>query len=381
MTPGRQRYRPELQSVRGIAALVILVYHCLVFYKVGSRLSWWTEVILNPHAQVVLFFVMSSLVLIGSFEGKPARLVTYITFLARRAARIYPALWLSVGLACAYLALRTHLPAAPDRSAWILAFDTHRVTVGDILGSLVGARDALVPPLWSIKVELLASLIVPGLAALVFAGRRGRLPLYGIAGVLAVYSMWASLRGEYLVDFALGAIALTWIIRPSGANRRWSGSVHALCMFLVLAMLLFRNLNSQWSFGIAYHAPLPALVEGIFAASFLIILETADLTGSILLAPILVWLGDISYSIYLLHFPVMELNSRLLALAVGHYEASHPNVEAIVLTIATVGVVLPLSHLCYRQVERRGITAGARWCMALATIPLLARRQIVSSSA
>jgi peptidoglycan/LPS O-acetylase OafA/YrhL len=379
MTAAGHHYRPELQAVRGIAALAVLVYHCLIFYRVGPHLSWWTEVILNPHAQVVLFFVMSSLVLSGSLSGKPAGLTAYMSFLLRRAARIYPALWLSVGLACLYLALRVHLPAAPDRSPWISAIDTHRMTLSEILGSLIGARDVLVPPLWSIKVELLASLAVPGFAWLAVSGRRGRWLLYAIAAVLAAYSMRASLNEQYLVDFAFGAIASSWIAGSSAVTRRSSALTKFICTTLVLAMLLFRNLDSQWRFGIFYHAPLPALVEGVFAASFLVVLETSDLTGSMLLAPALVWLGDISYSIYLLHFPVMELSSRLLALALGHYDALHPDIEAAALMITTLGVVIPLSHLCYRHVEIRGIAVGARLRLAAVRLPLLAGRQIVPS--
>lgn len=364
----QRKYRPELQSLRGIASLAVLVYHCLIFYRIGPFIANATETILNPHAQVMLFFVMSSFVLTSSLHGKPAGHRTYIQFLVRRGARIYPALWISVVLAYIYYLLRTHLPVVPDRSAWMMAIDAHRVSASDLIGSLVGARDSLVPPLWSIKVELLASLLVPGLAWLASAGRRGRLLLYGVAAFLALFSMRANLNGEYLVEFAFGAIVSSWTLPIHAASNRSPRSRRVICVTLVLAMLLFRNLNSQWKFDIDYHAAMPALIEGAFAAWLLTVLETSDLTGTILLSPLLVWFGDISYSIYLLHFPVMQFSSQIIALTFNRNGYLGADLTAVALTAMTIGFTLPLSHLCYRQIELRGIAAGAWFISRMAQL-------------
>jgi len=55
--------KPELQSVRGIAALIVLIHHCTFYYTDSERVRAFSELLLNAHAAVVLFYVLSGYVL------------------------------------------------------------------------------------------------------------------------------------------------------------------------------------------------------------------------------------------------------------------------------------------------------------------------------
>jgi peptidoglycan/LPS O-acetylase OafA/YrhL len=355
--PTGTRHFPELQSVRGLAALVVLLYHCLIYYNTGPALQRWTETILNAHAAVVMFFVLSGFVLTGALRSKPLSPGSYVRYGIRRAARIYPALWIAVLVALAYLHFGRMLPPPPDRSTWLLGYDTHVVNAGDIAGSLLGARDMLVPPLWSIKVELLASLAIPLLAWL-SVRKAGLWPLGVVAALLAMVSMAAGLNTMYLVDFAFGAIAMACV--GTGAKRIRFRHSYMLLFLLLAGLAFFRDANTAWSFDTDYHAPLPGLAEGLFSATFLFTLLSSEMQGSLLLVPLLVWLGDISYSVYLLHFPVMESAARIMPAILPGLSRLSADARAFLLAGATLLVVLPLAHFSYRWIELPAIVMGKK---------------------
>ena len=72
-----------------------------------------------------------------------------------------------------------------------------------------------------------------------------------------------------------------------------------------------------------------------------------------------VWLGDVSYSVYLLHFPVMCLLAKIAAMLwVDPAAKSGPITASLLLFLATVAVTLPLAALSYGCIERPGIALG-----------------------
>lgn len=60
----------ELQSIRGLAALVVVVHHCTFYFRYDPSVKYGFEVALNAHAAVVSFFVLSGFVLTRSWGKK-----------------------------------------------------------------------------------------------------------------------------------------------------------------------------------------------------------------------------------------------------------------------------------------------------------------------
>ena len=97
------KFSPRLESLRGIAALVVLLCHAFMVV----RASGWQQsvieiggtVLFNGKPPVVLFFILSGYVLRLSWDRSSKPLVQrYLIFAFRRVLRIYPA-FLVVSLA------------------------------------------------------------------------------------------------------------------------------------------------------------------------------------------------------------------------------------------------------------------------------------------
>lgn len=355
----RHHHVAELQSVRGLAALVVLLHHCLFYFAMPERFHAAAETLLNAHAAVVAFFVLSGYVLTASIARTELSPVVSTRFILRRFFRIYPAVWIACLISLALLAVIDHDVAVPGRSEWAAKY---------FLAADGGAKSALlsfaaygiylVPPIWSITVELVGSVLVLGLAI----ATRGRpAPLGAAILVLAVLSLVlpqygrAAVAASYMVHFAIGA-AIPHLVEPVRTRLGLTGARFAALASLVV-MSAFR-LVGGWDFTTAYHAPLPGLVEGL-AAALLITLVVArrEAFGWLSRRPF-VALGDISYSLYLLHFPVMAAVATIGAATLGLSIFLSWPLSALSLMAATLAISIPISALTYRWVELPGIALG-----------------------
>ena len=88
----------------------------------------------------------------------------------------------------------------------------------------------------------------------------------------------------------------------------------------------------------------------------------ADVRPALLRLPSIVRLGDISYSVYLVHFPIMCIVAKLMFLAVG--DANHIQLAAMLVLFTAVPTFF-LADLQYRYVELTGIALGKQLLDAL----------------
>ena len=107
-----------------------------------------------------------------------------------------------------------------------------------------------------------------------------------------------------------------------------------------------------------YDAPLPMLVEGL-AAFFLIgVLASEHGRIRLLRSAWAVRLGDVSYSLYLIHFPVAILVAKLLS----HVFSGETNsaTATVVLMVSALASSLGAASLIYRFVEVPSIALGKK---------------------
>src|SRR5689334_14990744 len=100
----------SLDSLRGVAAMVVVLHHCaLTIPDVRTALASTyiaRPLIIGPSA-VSVFFVLSGMVLYGTFDGKDG--FHYVPFLIKRVTRLYPPVAAAVLLSLAlYLAIQPH---------------------------------------------------------------------------------------------------------------------------------------------------------------------------------------------------------------------------------------------------------------------------------
>ncbi len=253
----RHRHLPELQSLRGLAATIVLLHHGAFLFATSWSFRYATEAIFNAHAAVMLFFVLSGYVLGLSLIGTHFTARWISRFYLRRAFRIYPAIIVISLFSGLYLIYVHRSWSTFDASAWY--HKSYRSGFPGVEGfalSLLAWRNELIPPLWTVRIEILGSLAMPLLAYLIRCGLG--VALIGATALLmfaAPTSVWI-----YLVSFALGGYAayLSPWLKPHG-------SVLAL-IAAALFMYFMRLINPAWRFEVNDAALLPTLLESVGAA-------------------------------------------------------------------------------------------------------------------
>src|ERR1700722_7768894 len=162
----------ELDSLRGLAALIVVLHHLRLVWQgdaeptSGVLRSLLTAVNPAGNGAVILFFVLSGFVL--SLPAAAGRPQPYITFAIRRVFRIYlPYLMaLAFAVAGAYW-----LHGIITRNIWFHAFWSEPLNWGlvgrHVLFVGVYNTDQFDNPIWSLVHEMRISLIFPFLCALV----------------------------------------------------------------------------------------------------------------------------------------------------------------------------------------------------------------------
>jgi peptidoglycan/LPS O-acetylase OafA/YrhL len=275
-------------------------------------------------------------------------------FYVRRGFRLYPAIWVASAIGLAYLfALHWQIP--PDRAGPLIAhsFRPDRFDTLHIVTSFAGLTTFIIPQLWTIFIEIVASIAMPGIAFVALYRREWFACTLGLAFLvsLTIPSTYYHVT-LYLVDFVVGA----GLAIPGLATRLFQNAPTRLLVsigLMVLACTRFLPLE--------YWSPAANLLE--LAAATLIIGALIGSNEKVYLfrSRVLRCFGDISYGIYLLHFVVLctvvkafTLLQWALGVSVNIYAL------AILATCATSTVTILLAWLSYVYVELPGIEVGRR---------------------
>jgi peptidoglycan/LPS O-acetylase OafA/YrhL len=300
-TPKKLGYRRDIDGLRAVAVLAVLGYH--------MGISWFS----GGFVGVDVFFVISGY-LIGALILQEVELGTFslLGFYARRVRRIAPAFAAMVVLimVLAYFLL---LPAEYVRLAWSTLFAA--LSISNIYFSEhTGYFDApagtqILLHTWSLGLEEQFYLVFP-LLVLLTTRYAPKLLILGVS-LLWIGSFGLSAVGafEYPVSTFYLAPTRGWelILGVLLAIQPWAAGLHSgirnLMALLGLAMIGFSI--------IAYSVDTPfpgatALVPCVGAALIIAAGQAGDsLVGRTLSLPPVVFVGLISYSLYLWHWPVI----------------------------------------------------------------------------
>jgi peptidoglycan/LPS O-acetylase OafA/YrhL len=329
----------ELQSLRGIAATAVLFGHVIGYYAIPDWLADLGK-LANGRAAVVVFFVLSGYVLTRSLHSSPFDLNAVMRFYVQRWFRIYPAIWAASLLGFGYLAgLHWNIPV-DNIGPNFRAFRTDRYDLLHIAASFAGVQAYLLPQLWSIFIEIIASIAMPGIA-FVALHRPGWMPLMLLVTTAISFAVdWSPYEiCLYFMDFVVGAalamhrlpsIALSWLV--------------PVCL-VILSVTMLLPLD--------YTSPTAHIIETIFSAVTISVLISTPISW--LRSRFMKFIGDISYSIYLLHFVVFCVIAKAFAMI-------HLNLNTVAMTFllacATYAMTIPLAWLSYVYIEQPGVRLG-----------------------
>ena len=338
----------SVQALRGIAALLVVLYHSAAIWREHAGLpgAWpgpWDQ----GYAGVDLFFVISGFIMVWIAGGAARGPRRAGRFLWRRVTRIYPLWWIFCGLMALYFLLAYGQPASPavvgPDGAW-----------GYLLASLALWPQSSMPVLqvgWTLTFEMGFYLIFAALLLLPPRIRPWLLLLWG-AGVLVGLralsfetmpgSPFALMFHPLVLEFLLGA-AVAYIL-PRWRDEGWARFIALAGAFAFAAWLAVGLDPAEPAF--------PAqrvLVFGAPAALLLAGLVRRDVAGGRVPA----WLerlGDQSYALYLSHFLVLLAFKRVLALP-GWLEGGGAVSLALFMALGT-GLSLLVGWAAHRALER-----------------------------
>lgn len=345
----------SLTGLRGVAALFVVVFHADI---VDHRFGYLNEFVQHGYLSVDLFFVLSGYVMALTYRSLFAIRFTwtaYADFLARRLARIYP-LYLISSVFAACLLVVTFDPSAT-------------ITVPVVLANAAmvqswGFGPSLNGPTWSLSAEWAAYLLFPLVAA------------------ATLFSRWWIAAAACLAAVAV-LVSLTWLpaslahpIGPAGPLNVWYGATAApvaRCVPEFLLGTLAWRLSSVARLARIAASPWPS--TGIAIVMAVLMLRPGADVIIVCLMPLLVfclahtrsglsrllagrtlhWLGVVSYSLYLVHFPLVQV-----ATSARPYFAGVPHSWSL-LPLSAIVVSLGLAALTYQWVERPGKRLVMRW--------------------
>lgn len=348
------RMRP-LTGLRAVAALAVLLYHADYMHGYQSSGSFHVPGLRFGWIAVDLFFVLSGFlmgVVYHRLLRRPAGGAAW-HYLRDRMLRIAPAYYVSIPLALAAVGNLAYLVQEPDRVALHLAY-AHIFWAGT-------AND-ISPIYWTLAIEahfyLMLPLLLPLLtgrwrwpalaaAVAISLATRGLLYEHASFGYFAIVSLPA-----FLGHFALGLVGaslhregrLAFLERN---NTLWVLAGTALVVAPLVALVPWPSPWQAWETRTANVVARPLAAVGLLLI-LLASLRPASAAGRLLSLRGLEWVGDRSYSLYLLHVPA----------AVVLYYAFPPETLAWpAFFAATLALGLAVAHLLHAAVEGPALRA------------------------
>lgn len=342
----------QLDGLRGLAALVVVACHALstlpgigrvVFGDRSAGLSsaeMWAvfsplHLLWNGTPAVHVFFVLSGLVLVLPFTRAGAA-ASWAPYYAKRLLRLYLPAWASLALAVALIAVVPR-SVSPLQSPWadiyVIQPSLEQVAKDGLL--LLNAS-TINTPLWSLKWEVAFSLLLPAYVFVALRGRRLWHLKIGIALLLALVGAVQHLEWlSYLPIFAIGAILGAERERIRALTRSWPRFVWFPVAAAGLALA-----NAEW---LSPEQPIAGVEAVVTIGATLIVLlfllcGSAKKLGDSAAAQ---WLGRVSFSLYLVHLPIILAGVTLLR------SVSLPLALAV-----SVAVSFAAAELFHRYVER-----------------------------
>lgn len=352
--------RPEIPAqtaLRGIAALTVFIAHAEFFHLFPQAPSLQTMygVFLWQNPAVDLFFELSGFILCYVYLLQP---FTWQKYALARFARIYP-VYLAALLSFLLMNVLAWMKTGIFSSGTTWTSVLSNLLLVQCWPGLPHVR-SINQPTWSISVEVfLYIFLFPALCfiqkymtqgvKLVFA----IVPALILAGIYILGYQWDNVVASPLSPVR-GILCFTsgFFVCTLGLEQGFTGVSKKI--ELIVLLLLFSCLLFRFPLGHAY-----AVLGFPFLVYFTA--DTSSFSARLFAFPLLIWLGDLSYSIYVWHLPLIQVVSLLTGMrqaGQGHEFLTHPSLlHALLYMTVLVVVILTISHLSHYYFEK----PVARW--------------------
>ena len=320
----------NIQSLRGIAALLVVMHHVLPQFKAMDLSNIVIEAI-GKHGfmGVDIFFVISGFVMAKTSIGRTQGTATSFQFLTKRFSRIYLGFWPVFVLVLLYYNY----------------FDPGFLESKHIWQSflLINANmfDLVISPAWSLTYELYFYILVAFTLLSIKLKAQVIFPVLILMVVLKNFVI--PLGNNPFLDFFFSSLLLEFI---SGYFLFYFLDRLSNKKFIYLAVLLcvlFLGLATFFNIGVGYFR---VLTFGVFAFSLVWLFLILEINKLWVFSGLIKSIGDASYTLYLIHFVLIGIfyTSGLRVFLVQN------NFAFIGLSLYVVAIIV-ISIIFYKNIE------------------------------
>lgn len=342
----------ELDSIRGLAALVVVIFH----------LPKWSPVldhglINNGHLMVELFFVLSGFVIYNAYSDKINSWKDLLRFQFLRLGRLYPVHLLFLFafvlieliryMAFVLMGMKSHTAGQAFMVNNLSAFIKNILLISSVLPNQPLTFNV---PAWSISVEFYTYLVF---ALIIVFGKRIRIYFVFLLMALSLFLLDSDMDFGFstllscFAGFFMGCVVAELLRK---IEIKVSGYLLPVCFLSIIMFLSFKGegVSSSWMY----------LLTAFLLIS--LVLSEESVFRDILNSKPFLWLGSVSYSVYMSHSMVIWFVNQFIRFVLKPSEItikgeSTPQLstsEALIASFLVVGLVLVISSLVYLYLEK-----------------------------
>jgi peptidoglycan/LPS O-acetylase OafA/YrhL len=338
----------HIDSIRGLAALAVVYFHIAEYATKRNLVSsefeqylfgFFTHYVDLGKVAVTVFFAVSGFVIpfsIFKFRTKPI-----LSFAISRLFRLYPAYWVSLIFGVLFLFVLHDKPISPSVV----------LVNASMLQQFVGVPN-VIDLYWTLQVELIFYFI----CALLFAmkGLDDTRTVTGVGLASLAFALFLGLLRYFLerkvpVALPLALSVMFWglaIRYHSEDSARWNRPLACLTAALLVVIPIVSVLAYNKDMGFQETWYKYTMTYYLAIALFYLLYRYVRITS-----PVFVYLGTISYSVYLFGFVVQDGLLTLLGNRVFEYPVH-------LFILATSLVSVGLASIVYRLVEAPAVALG-----------------------
>lgn len=337
-----------LDALRGVAAIVVVLFHIFEIYSGGDHAK---QLINHGYLAVDFFFMLSGYVMAHAYDDRWSRMAIK-HFFKRRLIRLHPliVLGMTLGALCFYFGASDLFQKIEETHLWQLLLVT---LMGYVLLPLPSAMDIrgwremypLNSPAWSLFFEYLANILYAIVLRRLSKRMLSILVFFSAVALihLAVMAPQGDIIGGWSLEWEQLKIGFTRLLFPYMAGMllqrtikvrsRWNTFLG--CSLLLIGVLSFPRVGGDiplWTNGL-YDA-----LAVIVLFPLLIYLAVLGEVKSQMVHTSCTFLGDVSYPLYILHFPFIYL---------FYAWVTENNIQIVKGTLVGIGVLLFMLLVSY----------------------------------
>ncbi len=353
----------NLDGIRGLLSLVVVLNHSFLVVAIPSYANVWGQdylnyidlpskiqqimmILGNGGTAVSMFFVMSGYVLNYSLGKFNWGIANYFGFLYKRLLRLYPAFFFTIFLISAARWLGFDYRTFPHASTWYHWWMNFNLDLKEFFLNTIFVNINLGGVTWTLRVIVLVSFLAP---FLYYLSKKLNAWQNFLFVILLTYLSFNLLNLPNFRDFRYLYMFYLGLVIPQFEN--FFSSFPKWLIYLSLPVFIYTMFTIRYQtneyIGGVYESYISWLILG------LTIYQSNLKIFTFLTQPWLLFIGKISYSLYLIHFTILYTLARIIFqfLPQINYSQYYLATHFFLLVVSAI-VTIPLSWLVYNYIEK-----------------------------